>query len=84
MNKMNIRQKLDIREGTDKVHRVWAEVHLSLLEKWNEQQHDFYKKHRDSYFLNPWKWVTIATGKTEKEAQDNAENIISGHRNWTD
>ena len=47
---------------------------------WNEHQWNFYNKHKDSYFTNPWKWVIIATGKTEKEAQDNAENIISGYR----
>jgi hypothetical protein len=80
MNTMNVKQQVDIREGVDRVYRAWAEVHLSLLEMWNEHQWNFYNKHKDNYFTNPWKWVTIATGKTEKEAQDNAENIISGYR----
>ena len=80
MNTMNVKQQVDIREGVDRVYRAWAEVHLSLLEIWNEHQWNFYNKHKDSYFTNPWKWVIIATGKTEKEAQDNAENIISGYR----
>ena len=55
MNTMNVKQQIDIREGVDKVYRAWAEVHLSLLEMWNEHQWNFYNKHKDNYFTNPWK-----------------------------
>ena len=75
-----IKLEIDTREGIDKIHRAWAKVHLSLLEKWDKKQWTFYKKNKDSYFINPWKWTILSTGKTAKEAKENAENIISGHR----
>ena len=79
--KTQIKPEINTREGIDKIHRSWIKVHLSLLEKWDDQQWKLYNNSKDSYFINPWKWVTISTGKTAKESKENAENIISRYRN---
>lgn len=76
----NIRET-EIRKEFDNIHRVWAEVSLDILEKWTTNNWKIFNKHKDTYFLHPYKWVIIATGKTEKEAEDNAKNVVSRYRN---
>ena len=77
---MTLINKIEIRKGIDGLYRTWAEIHLSILEKWDKKNWKIYHKKKNSYFQYPFKWTTIATGETEEEAERNAEDIISRYR----
>jgi len=77
---MNLIDKIEIRKGIDDLYRTWAEIHLSVLEKWEKKNWKTYYKKKNSYFQFPFKWTIIATGETEEEAKRNAEDIISRYR----
>ena len=77
---MTLINKIEIRKGIDGLYRVWAEIHLSILDKWDKKNWKTYHKNKNSYFQYPFKWTTIATGETEEEAERNAEDIISRYR----
>lgn len=77
---MNLIDKVEIRKGIDRLYRTWAEIHLSILDNWEKKNWKTYHKKKNSYFQFPFKWTIIATGKTEEEAERNAEDIISRYR----
>tara|TARA_R100000306_G_C4377269_1_gene142478 strand:+ start:1854 stop:2099 length:246 start_codon:yes stop_codon:yes gene_type:complete len=80
MSLMSLVNQIETVKENDGLFRTWAEIHLSILEKWDKKNWKAYKKSKDSYFRNPYKWTVIATGLTKEEVERNAENIISRYR----
>ena len=72
-HKKMIKKSEVVYEKLSGVFKVWAKMHLSLVENWNEQQWRMYNKAKESYFNSPYKWVVVGVAKTKEEALDKAK-----------
>ena len=72
-HKKMIKKSEVVYEKLSGVFKVWAKMHLSLVENWNEQQWKMYNKAKESYFNSPYKWVVVCVAKTKEEALDKAK-----------
>lgn len=77
----NIKKDLDIVKESKNSYKAWTKIHLSILDNWDSSDWDRYNKSKKTYFIYPYKWTIVATGKTKKEATENAKDIISRYRN---
>jgi len=72
-NRKVVKKAEVVYEKISGVFKVWAKMHLSLIENWTEQDWKFYNKHKESFFNAPYKWVVVGIAKTEEEALEKAK-----------
>tara|TARA_R110002020_G_scaffold360075_1_gene572755 strand:+ start:283 stop:567 length:285 start_codon:yes stop_codon:yes gene_type:complete len=68
-----VRKSEVVYEKISDVFKVWAQLHLSLIEGWTEQDWTMYNKTKESFFTFPYKWVVVGVAKTKKEALEKAK-----------
>ena len=72
-NKKIVKKSEVVHEKLSGSFKVWAKMHLSLVEKWAEQKWRMYNKSKESFFNSPYKWVVVGVAKTNKEALEKAK-----------